>query len=248
MPVPRSRRAAKRSQRGQLNLVQDSCRLVGGGRRSVVSQRHPRGDDPVVGSSGVTIVGTVLTSKSAEVLTVTAAGQHRVDMHGVDHAGDSISGSGIRCGPLRQQDHHGGLARRVLARDSRLGPAMGGERDTRRRGMKSSIEPEIANSRGIFRQQWANGDVAAAVTPEGIRRLGRRHGSSISSAVLAAGRWQQVRRSRCESIRANRRSHGQRTAATKIGERRICENWDPHAGLTGRLNDRCQATTTGDVE
>jgi hypothetical protein len=69
----------------------------------------------------VVILGPELVAQTARVLVQTATGNHRVDVHPVDFASQSVARSGVFGSALGQEDDHHRRSRVLL--DAKVGDA-----------------------------------------------------------------------------------------------------------------------------
>lgn len=126
----------------QVDLRQQPVSLGQCRRGPVVGQGHPGGQGLVPGLDRIIVLGTEPETQPAVLLSLATAGEHRVDVHLVDLARESVPGRGILGGAGRQQyQHHCGTIIGVTR-----------VRDSGRAGGQPAIQPEIADLRRIGRQ------------------------------------------------------------------------------------------------
>jgi hypothetical protein len=201
-----------RRERGNLHRIEDPHGLRRSRRRTVVSQRRPRGDKTVVGRNGILVPTAVLAGKSTSVLPMSTSSEHGVDVQRVDLARETGSRGRVGGCSLAEQDHHRG----------RVGWVVSGERDSRWRRTESCVEPELTDPRWVIGQQrryryvhrtCATSPIrariggAAAAGPRFIRRSGRwlsvRHHSpshgldAVGPTTACAGHGESIRPLQC---------------------------------------------------
>ena len=158
-----------------------------------------------------------LASQPAGVLALAAAGQHGVDVHRVDLAGEPGSGRRVGRGALGQQQQHRGLVLLVV----------GGERDPGRGGAQPRVEPEVTDPGRVVGQQRADRDVrrllgsagrARRPGPTASRRTPGAAQASTSVSIFGPGAGRAGRR----TLRGTQKSNRSDRRGPATSHRRTC--------------------------